>query len=340
MKPYKIVFTDDRFGAHYEEYEFEQLKDIDIETVIYPEGALTSDQDVIEACKDADAIFVNLLPNFRKEGVIRQLKKCKVINRYGVGYDNINVTACTEMGIQVTFVPDYCMYDVSDHALALLFACLRQIPMRDRKIRKDEWNIPHQGVAHRIKGSTLGLIGCGRIARCLAKKVSGFELAEIVGYDPYVPAEVLKKEGIVKVELEELLRCSDFISLHMPVTQQTRGMINRKTISQMKSNAILINTGRGQLIEDEALVDALKCGRIGAAGLDTHCVEPLPENSPYKLLENVVLTDHTAYGTTEGEKELRTKSAYNIACVLMKKELDALYKVNDVPYTTRLTGER
>lgn len=231
----------------------------------------------------------------------------------------------------MTYVPDYCMYDVSDHALALLLACLRQIPVRDQKIRTGEWNIPHHNVAHRLKGSTLGLIGCGRIARCLAKKVSGFELAEIVGYDPYIPAEVLEKDGITKVELEELLSRSDFVSLHMPVTPETRGMINRRTISQMKPNAILINTGRGRLIEDDALVEALKNGHIGAAGLDTHCVEPLPETSPYKALENVVLTDHTAYGTIEGERELRIKSACNIAHVLMKKELDPLYKVNDVP---------
>lgn len=330
MKPYKIVFTDDRFRARYEEYEFSQLAGLPVETVIYPEGALQTDDQVIAACADADAIFLNLVPNFREEAVIRSLKKCKVINRYGVGYDNVNVAACTEMGIQVTYVPDYCIYDVSDHALALMMACLRQVPQRDRKIRDGAWSIPNCGISHRLKGATLGLVGCGRIARCLAKKVSGFELSKILGYDPYLSAEELAKDGIEKVELEELLKQSDFVSLHVPVTLETRGIINEKTIAMMKSTAILINTGRGALIDDAALVEALKENRIGAAGLDTHTVEPLPVQSPYKDLDNVVLTDHTAFGTVEGEEELRVKSARNIAFILKGIELDPVYKVNAV----------
>ena len=330
MKPFKIIFTDDRFGTQYEDYELSQLCELNVETVIYPEGALRTNADVIAACADADAIFLNLLPNFREEAVIRSLKKCKVINRYGVGYDNVNVAACTEMGIQVTYVPDYCIYDVSDHALALMMACLRQISLRDRMIRNGAWSIPSRGIAHRLKGATLGLVGCGRIARCLAKKVSGFELSGIVGYDPYLPDAVLAKEKIEKVTLEELLKRSDFISLHMPLTPETRGIINREVIALMKPTAILINTGRGALIDDSALVEALRANRIGAAGLDTHTVEPLPAESPYKVLNNVVLTDHTAFGTVEGENELRIKSARNVAYILQGRELEPTYKVNKI----------
>ena len=212
-----------------------------------------------------------------------------------------------------------------------LLACLRQIPLRDRKIRQGAWNIPNGGIAHRLKGRTLGLVGCGRIARCLAKKVSGFEFEEVLGYDPYLSAETLRQAGITKVELEELLRRSDFVSLHMPVTEQTRGIMNRKTIGMMKESAILINTGRGPLIDDEALTEALETGKIGGAGLDTHCIEPLPADSAYRRLDNVVLTDHAAYGTVEGEKELRIKSARNVAAILSGSPLDSLYKVNEVP---------
>lgn len=331
MKAYKIVFTDDRFGERYEEYEFSQLRALNAETVVYPEGALQTDEEVIAACKDADAVFLNLLPNFREERVIRGLENCKVINRYGVGYDNVNVPVCTQMGIQVTYVPDYCMYDVSDHALALILACLRKIPLRDRKIRQGAWNIPNGGIAHRLKGRTLGLVGCGRIARCLAKKVSGFEFEEVLGYDSYLSAETLRQAGITKVERDELLQRSDFVSLHMPVTEQTRGIMNRKTIGMMKESAILINTGRGPLIDDEALTEALETGKIGGTGLDTHCIEPLPADSPYQRMDNVVLTDHAAYGTVEGEKELRIKSARNVAAILSGSPLDSLYKVNEVP---------
>ncbi len=330
MEQYKIVFTDDRFGGRYQEYELAQLHEMDILPVIYPEGAFKTDADVIEACKDADAIFLNLLPNFKNETVLRELTRCKVINRYGVGYDNVNVPACTKLGIQVTYVPDYCMYDVSDHALALMLACLRQIPQRDCAIRAGNWNIPSNGLSHRLKGSTLGLIGCGRIARCLARKVSGFELNAILGYDPYIPTDALAAMGIKKVELEELLERSDIVSLHMPVTDETRGIMNARTIGMMKKTAILINTGRGPLIEDEALIDALRNHVIGAAGLDTHCVEPLPKDSPYFQLENVVLTDHAAYGTVEGERELRIKSGRNVAHILQKKPLESIYMVNTV----------
>lgn len=135
------------------------------------------------------------------------------------------------------------MYDVSDHALALMLACLRQIPQRDCTIRAGNWNIPSNGLSHRLKGSTLGLIGYGRIARCLARKVSGFELNAILGYDPYIPTDALAAMGIKKVELEELLERSDIVSLHMPVTDETRGIMNARTIGMMKKTAVLTNTG-------------------------------------------------------------------------------------------------
>ena len=152
----------------------------------------------------------------------------------------------------------------------------------------------------------------------------------ILGYDPYIPAETLAAVGIKKVELEELLKHSDIVSLHMPVTDETRGIINAQTIGMMKKNAILINTGRGPLIEDDALIDALRNHVIGAAGLDTHCVEPLPKNSPYFQLQNVVLTDHAAYGTIEGEQERLIKSARNVAHILQKKPLESIYMINTV----------
>ncbi|MBQ4651101.1 MAG: C-terminal binding protein [Oscillospiraceae bacterium] len=329
MAKYKIVFTDDRFGGeHYDEYEFKQLEGIDAEIVMYKDGELNTDEKVIEACKDADAIFLNLVPSFKKAEVIKELKNCKIINRYGVGFDNVNVAACTEMGIQVTYVPDYATEDVSDHSVGLLFACLRQISLRDREIRKGAWNIPSNGVSHRVVGKTLGVVGCGRIAQGLVRKVSGFGLERVLAYDPYIPAEFLAERGIELVELDYLLENSDFISLHMPVTPETPKMIDERALKLMKKDCILINTGRGPLIDDDALVAALKERRIGAAGLDVYWVEPLPNDHPFKELDNVVMTDHAAYDTVEGARELRIKSGINIANMLKGEPLTPAYKVN------------
>ena len=277
--------------------------------------------DIAEQCKDADAVMLDLVPMTKE--AISALQRCKVINRYGVGYDNVDVRAARAAGIRVTYVPDYCMEDVSDHAMALMLACLRHIAMKDRRIRAGEWNI--QGQSFRLADKTLGLIGAGRIARALARKVSGFGLREIVAYDPYVSAEELQACGIRKAELDEVLGISDFVSLHLHANSETAGFINKTTLGKMKETAILINVSRGALVNDEDLLKALKEHRILAAGLDTHNHEPLGADSPYCALDNVILTDHAAYATKEGVEELKTKSAINIVNVLTGKE--PLYEV-------------
>ena len=269
--------------------------------------------DVVKNCADADGILLDLVPMDAQ--AICALHRCKVINRYGVGYDNVDIPAATAKGIQVTNVPDYCMEDVSDHALALLLSCLRNIALRDRGIRDGQWNIPAK--SFRLAGKTLGIIGFGRVARTLARKCSGFGLKKILIYDPYVSSNICKEYQVESVPLKILLQESDFISLHMPVTDETRGMLDSEKISWMKPSAILINTSRGALIDDKALVCALRQHAILAAGLDTHNFEPLPQDSPYLTLDNVILTDHIAYNTVEGLAELKQKSAQNIIDVLM-----------------------
>lgn len=318
MAKYLAVVTDDR----HVDYEIERkiLEQADAELKVC--NCMTASE-VREACEEADAVLLNMAPMDGE--TVKALKRCKVINRYGVGYDNVDVAACTEKGIQVTYVPDYCMEDVSDHALALLMTCLRQTAMRDRQIRNGKWNI-QSSVSVRLKGKILGIIGAGRIARALARKVSGFGFSHILAYDPYVDAAVLQELGIEKVELDELCRRADFISLHMPVTDETRGMIDAEKLSLMKKEAILVNTARGALVNDEDLIKALKEERIAFAGLDTYGIEPLPGDSDYFKLDNVVLTDHTAYNTKEGVEELKRKSAENVAAVLSGKE--PAYKVN------------
>jgi D-3-phosphoglycerate dehydrogenase / 2-oxoglutarate reductase len=318
MSIYKVVVSDNRHGDYHIEREILNQCGADLKV-----ADCKTEEDVIRECGDADGILLDMAP--MNQTVVNSLKKCKVICRYGVGYDNVNVDACTKKKIYVANVPDYCAEDVSDLALALLFNCIRQVSLRDQKVRSGGWNI-HLPHTYRVKDKTLALMGFGRIARCLLHKVSGLGLHNVLVYDPYVPSEAIHALGAEKADMEFALREADYISLHMPVTAETRGMINEQTIGLMKESAILINTARGALIDDRALFNALHQHRIAFAGLDTHNREPLPADSPYFSLDNCVLTDHTAYSTNEAVVELKIKAAENIRAVLMGGR--PLYPVN------------
>ena len=303
-----VAVTDNRHASY--DIEREILKQAGIELAVLD---CETEDDVIRKCADMDGLLLDMAPMSAR--VVQALRRCRVINRYGVGYDNVDVEACTRKGIWVTNVPDYCAEDVSDHAVALLLSCLRQTALRDRLVRAGQWNV-HGQTSYRVCGKTLGVLGAGRIARALIRKMQGFALKEVLVYDPYVDAASIATLRARKCGLDELLAASDFVSLHMPVTPETRGMINRQTLRLMKPSAILINTGRGPLVDDPALIDALQSHKIAGAGLDTHTVEPLPANSPYLVMDSVVLTDHTAYNTAEAVEELKTKSARNIVAAL------------------------
>lgn len=307
MSKFRVCVTDQRQPSF--EIEREILRECDAELVLCN---CSTAEEIVQNCADADAILLDLAPMTAE--AIHGLKRCKVISRYGVGVDNVDLKAAAECGIQVANVPDYCMEDVSDHALALLFACLRSVALRDRRIREGAWNIQSPG--YRLHGKTLGLIGAGRIARAVVRKVSGFGLREVVAYDPFLTEEQLREIGVRKVEFSELLAVSDFVSLHLNLTENTRGIIDAAALSQMKKSAILINVSRGGLVDGDALLNALKNHAILCAGLDTHCIEPVPVDSEFMRLDNVVMTDHAAYNTVEGVEELKTKAAKNVAEVL------------------------
>lgn len=310
MAKFTVCVTDKRHESY--ELEREILSKIDAELKVCN---CDTEEDIIAQCAEADGLLLDLAPMTAK--AISGLNNCKVISRYGVGYNNVDIEACTAKNIQVAYVPDYHMEDVSDHTMALILACMRQLRSIDSGVRQGKWNIPT--TCYRLKGKTVGLVGVGRIARVLVKKLSGFGLQEILGYDPYVSAEKLAEIGVRKVELDELVASSDIISLHLNLTEETRGIIGAKAIASMKPTALLINVSRGGLIDDEALVDALANKKIFGAGIDTHTVEPLGADSPFCKLDNVILTDHCAYNTFEGVKELKTKAVQNVVDCLMGK---------------------
>jgi D-3-phosphoglycerate dehydrogenase len=321
MSKYLIVVTDDRFGSYAEEEEV--LNEIDAFLKVYN---CTDEEEVIEAVHDADGVLVNLCP--LSSDVIKEMKKCRVISRYGVGYDNIDINAATHAGIWVTRVPDYAIEDVSDHTLALLLGCVRKISYKDRKIRNGKWNLHKNQPVYRIKGKVLGLIGFGAIARALKRKVSGFGLSKVLVYDPFVDSSIITKEAACPVDFNTLLRESDYISIHVPLTDETKWMISDKEISVMKSNVILVNTSRGLVLNERLVCEALQSGRIGYAGLDVFEQEPLPDDSPLRKMDNVILSDHSGWYSGEAIVELKKKAAKNIVEVLGGKKPS--YPVNKI----------
>ena len=315
----RIVITDDRFGSSNEEKN------------VFPHAELVvadcrSEEQLIAACSGADGILLNQAPMTGR--VIRTLDKCRVISRYGIGYDNVDLKAAEEKGIWVTNVPGYCTEEVAEHALGLLLSCVRAIPEKDRAVRKGEWNINRP--IRRMSGRVLGIVGFGATGRAFWEKIQGFAFSKILVTDPRGEAKLAAlREQIESKKMffgsgpgglfdltriapfDELIRLSDFISLHVPLNDSTRRFINSKSIAGMKEGVILINTSRGSVIEETAMVEALKNGHIASAGLDVFEKEPIPADHPFFSLSNAILTDHSAYYSAESVSELKTRTARN-----------------------------
>lgn len=309
MSRFTVVIADDRYASYREEEEV--LREVDARIVVFRSGSGSEARDLFAS---ADGILVNLFPMTAE--VIGGLNGCRVISRYGVGYDNVDVEAATRKGIWVTFVPDYCFEDVSDHALALLLGCARSIPYKDRKVREGKWNLHRDRPCHRIQGTTLGMVGYGATARCMHRKVAGLGFARVLVYDPYERVSAIKAAGGIPVDFPTVLRESDFLTLHVPLTAETRHMVGEEQIALMKKSAMLINTSRGPVVDEAAVGRALKEGRLAAAGLDVFEKEPIPPDSVLLTLDNVILTDHAGWYSEESEVELKTKAARNVAAVL------------------------
>jgi D-3-phosphoglycerate dehydrogenase len=274
-------------------------------------------EDILAVARDADAVLVTYakLPG----DLLKQLKRCKVIGRFGLGVDNIDIPAAAALGITVTYVPDYCLREVSDHAMALLLALARKIPFSNRLVQSGRWEVPPIVPLRRLEGQVLGLVGFGNIPRALAPKAKAFGL-EVITHDPYVAPEHPAALGVENTGFEDLLAISDFISVHAPLLPATRGLIGAKAFAGMKKGAFLINTARGPLVDEAALVAALDSGHLGGAALDVVAAEPLAKDSPLLNRDNVILTPHTAFYSVEALEELQTKCAGDVARVLSGEE--------------------
>ncbi|MBL8028254.1 MAG: C-terminal binding protein [Fibrobacteres bacterium] len=308
----KVVLLEDRYAHH--DYEKGVLKAVGAEVV---ESKASTPAEIIAVAGEADGITVNLAPITAE--VISGLKKCKVIARYGVGFDSVDIKAAGEKGIMVVNVPDYCDEDVSDQALALLVSCARQTALHDKEVRKGNWNIRSGGPMFRFKGKVLGIAGYGRIPQCLHKKLKGFGFARVLVADPFVPKEVVEKAGAELVDLTTLLKESDYVSAHVPLSDKTKHMFGKEQFAMMKKTAIFVNTARGGIVDTAALYDALKNKTIAWAGLDVHEQEPVAKDYPLFALDNCVLSDHVGWYSEESQVDLQTKAAKAVAEALSGK---------------------
>lgn len=277
----------------------------------------TSASDILAVARDADGVLVTYakLPG----ELLRQFERCKVIGRFGLGVDNIDINAAAALNIVVTYVPDYCLQEVSDHAMALILALARKVPFSNALVQEGRWEMPAVAPIHRIEGQILGLVGLGNIPRRVAPKAMAFGL-KVVAHDPFVSAESAREFGVELVSFERLLEISDYVSLHVPLTAQTRGLFNAEAFRRMKAGAFIVTTARGPLLDEAALVAALDSGRLGGAALDVVATEPLPKDSSLLGRANVILTPHTAFYSVEALEELQTKCASDVARVLRSEK--------------------
>jgi len=271
---------------------------------------------IMRIAKDADAVLVTYAKI--TADMIRQMTKCRIISRFGIGVDNVDIAAATSAGIVVTKVPDYCIDEVSDHAMALLLALVRKIPFANARVHAGRWEMPAVVPIHRLRGSTLGLVGFGRIPQLVAPKAKSFGL-RVVAYDPYIPQDIFARAGVEAVDFPQLLKISDYLSIHSPLVPETRNLFNADAFRQMKPTAYLVNTARGPIVDEAALAVALDAGQIAGAALDVMAQEPPGASSPLFGRDNVIITPHTSFYSEESLVELQTKAAEEVVAVLSGK---------------------
>jgi D-3-phosphoglycerate dehydrogenase len=306
--PFRVLITDRAWPDC--SIERDVLKSVGAEVV---EAPRTDEQTLISLARDADAIGTNWAPV--TANVIRAATRCKTVARFGIGLDNISVPTATGLGIPVTNVPDYCVSEVSDHALALLLAAARNVAFFHTRTKAGEYQLSAGAPMRRLSEMTLGLIGFGHIARALFPKARALGMTVIANTRRLDDCGT----GCTMVPLDELLVRSDFVSLHAPLTDSTRHMISGPQLARMKPTAWLINTSRGGLIDNAALEAALAAGRIGGAALDVFEPEPPDLSDALYKNERVIVTPHAAFVSAESLHELRLRASRQIADALEGK---------------------
>ena len=295
--------------------ESEVLRAAGVEPVVAPD---TSEDTLAGLAVDADIImfcFAQVTGN-----VLRTAEKCKVASRYGIGVDNIDIPTATELGIVVTNVPDYCMDEVTDHAIGMILALNRRLLPHDSEVKSGGWaSVVLDQPMHRTRGATLGILGFGRIGRSIAEKAAGFGM-NMVAYDPLIePGQSIPMQSGDSVEIvsfEDVLKRSHFITVHTPLTPETEGMIGAEQLAMMMPGGIIVNCARGGIIQEQALADALNNGHLAGAGLDVIEPAPPPDDHPLLSARNIIITPHTAFFSQASTVELERRTAQEALRVL------------------------
>jgi D-3-phosphoglycerate dehydrogenase len=311
--PWKVVITDCDHGSIQEEKE--EFGRIGAELVL---AQVQREEDLVQACHEADGLLNQYAPLTRK--VLANLPKCKVIARYGVGVDSIDLKAATDLGIIVANVPDYCIDEVADQVLGLFLALVRKTVFLDQEVKSNQWDFRHGRPIHRIRGKVLGLIGCGRIGLEVGRRISAFGV-RVMAFDPYLEKS---PEGIELADLGTVLKDSDLISIHCPLNKSTFHLIDEKAFQKMEKKPLLINTSRGPIVDERALIQALREELISGAGLDVLEKEPPDPENPLLKMENVVLSPHIGFYSEESISELKRRTAKNVSDVLLGKWPDSV----------------
>ncbi len=262
---------------------------------------------------DCDALLNTYAGPITAEAMAR-MPRCRIIARYGIGVDTIDLAAATAAGIIVTNNPTYCIEEVAEHTMALLLACARKVALYDRLVRAGRWEVPPGKPMFRLAGRTLGLVGFGNIARAVAVRAAAFGM-RVLFHDPFVQTGQFPVPG-ERRDLADVLREADFLSLHPPLIAETRGMMNDETLARMKPTAFLINCSRGPVVNTDALVRALDAGRIAGCALDTTDPEPLPDPHPLRGRENVIVTPHAAWYSEQAMTGLQAGAPAEVRRVL------------------------
>ncbi|MHB1315779.1 MAG: C-terminal binding protein [Christensenellales bacterium] len=274
-----------------------------------------TEEQVMELTRNADGVINQW--NHITAKVIENMRQCKVIATYGIGTDKIDVEAATKKGIYVCNVPDYCVNEVSNHAMGMIMALSRQFVQLDKLIRQGKYGFMHlDNQIHSLESSSVGLVGFGKIPKNLARKLQCSFGMKIYIFDPFVTEEQAKEQGVIKCSLDELLGQSDYVSIHVPLTKATYHLINEDKLRLMKKTAYLVNAGRGAIVDEQALYKLLKEKAIAGAAVDVFETEPIKPDDPLLTLDNVFVTPHSAWHSRESMVALQSGAAKEVARVL------------------------
>ncbi len=326
MKKFKVVLTDNIFPDL--ELEKRMLSEANAELV-----EVENPDNLADAVVEADAVINTymLLP----AEIINKMQKCKLIIRNGIGVNTIDIEAASKKGIMVANIPTYCLDEVSTHTVALLLACNRKIAYLNNEVKSANWNVKLAIPIYSLQDKILGLLGFGKISQLVSRKIKAFGM-KVITYDPYITQKVADEYGVTVVDFETLLKDSDYLSIHCPLTDETRGLLNYSAFKMMKKTAYVINTARGPIINEKDLITALKEGEIAGAGLDVLQTDGVDPDNPLLKMDNVIITPHSAWYSEESIIRRRTQTIENVIKVLQGGEPDSFINKNDYTLNSAL----